>query len=237
MQFREIELLGDGWIDGIPAVGDDDPQSIIERKEPAVERAIKQRVKTDAIRRMCAPRHRSAPGRDMAGVEQFGKRQPGEGAAILVADEDGRSEEALDPTDANQLLAFGWASPFREFHLGSRQRRLIETCARLLGGDRDALGVFLVRGPQVSVGLARVPQRADSAGSLSGVKAGEVAGFHRQRAGRSANRAGDADNFRILAVQPAEREPDIEPQRYQQLVSRPVIGSGHGHIMRQASGV
>jgi hypothetical protein len=57
--------------------------------------------------------------------------------------------------------------------------------------------------------------------------------------GARANRAGDAGNFRILAVQPAEREPDVEPQRFSNpwLKSRAPVhrGIGPGSRRRDAA--
>src|SRR4051794_18454674 len=70
------------------------------------------------------------------------------------------------------------------------------------------------------------------------VEAGEVARLHRQRAGRAADPGGEGNDLRVLAVEAAERGPQVAGSRYfrslvkpqgdELLIASPAAPFGHG---------
>jgi hypothetical protein len=88
---------------------DDHAKIIVERKQPAIKRAIQQRVQANAVARVGTALDRITPRNDMAGHQQLGGGDAGEGAFRFVRRQNGSAEERLNPTRADDPLDLGVA--------------------------------------------------------------------------------------------------------------------------------
>ena len=181
----------------------------------------------------------------MAGVEEFGDVQAGQGAAVLVAGEHGRSEEALHAAGAYEAFGFGGAGGEDDVvggggRLGRVKRRPLTTALSPKnegrGGRRgeqmfvggfgfggDGFGVGFEFRPDLFVEIADVGECGDAAFALLWVEAREVAGFHADGGGGAADVARQGDDLGVRAMQLAERRAAVEPQGEQGLVTAPVL--------------
>lgn len=185
----------------------------------------------------------------MARRQQARIGDAGDAAGLFVIGQDRPAEEVLtnaliDERLRRRCTLVGLEPEFAGFFpepvRGERWLALFDLCRPHAFGARDEAGPVLAKfGIGCPVELRCSSQPLASALGDLGVKAGEVAELHRDRAVRPTERRGELLDFRVARMQLSERQLEIEVERENRFLFAPAFPNDafvpHGDLLGEVS--